>query len=217
MSKINTISFFIKIYNKIQRTIIYLFRFPRFAEYHFSDTIVKPIKLTPKFLTLKKYVVIFHHARIEGISVYQEKKYSPHIILKEGVTVQQNLHLTCANSIVIGERTAIAANVTITDIHHPYTDITIPIEYQELEVKYVEIGPDCKIYNNSVILPGTKLGKHTTVGANSVVSGVFPDYCVIAGAPARIIKRYDGDSKRWLLTDKSGNFIDKNDYNENNR
>ena len=57
------------------------------------------------------------------------------------------------------------------------------------------IGNDCLIGMNSVILPGTHLGNHCIVGANSTVRGEFPDYCVIAGSPARIIKRYDFDKK----------------------
>ena len=157
---------------------------------------------------MKKYVRIYHHARIEGVSMYRGVVYNPRIVLNKGVSIQQNIHLTCANSIVIGENTAIAANVTITDIHHPYVDVEIPIEHQKLVVKSVEIGSDCKIYNNVVILPGTKLGKHVTVGANSVVYGTFPDYCVVAGIPAQIIKRYDFKSRKWKKTDKAGSFVE---------
>ena len=188
-----------------------MFRKPFYAEIHYSDTIICPIRVTPQYISLKEGVSIFYNARIEGVNTYLGKTFSPIIILKKGVTIQQNLHLTCANSIIVGENTAIAANVTITDIHHPYDEIDKPIEHQDIVVKSVEIGSDCKIYNNAVILPGTIIGKHVTVGANSVVNGVFPDYCVIAGAPARMLKRYDHDLMKWRNTDAKGNFINK-DY-----
>jgi acetyltransferase-like isoleucine patch superfamily enzyme len=42
-----------------------------------------------------------------------------------------------------------------------------------------------------VILPGTRLGRHVTVAAGSVVRGEFPDNCVIGGTPARLLRRYD--------------------------
>lgn len=43
---------------------------------------------------------------------------------------------------------------------------------------------------NSVVLPGVSLGPHTVVGAGSVVTKSFPDgYCVVAGNPAKIIRR----------------------------
>lgn len=127
--------------------------------------------------------------------------------MHDGVRIQQNLHLTCASRIEIGENTAIAANVTITDIHHPYTDIDTPIEKQDLEVHPVKIGKDCKIYNNAVILPGTVIGNHVSIGANSVVKGTFPDNCVVAGIPAVILKKYDASIGEWRKTDKGGNFI----------
>ena len=166
------------------------------------------MKLTPQFIVMKEFVRVYNYARIEGVSMYRGVAYNPKIILNKGVSIQQNIHLTCANSIVIGENTAIAANVTITDINHPYQDVTTPIEHQKLEVKSVMIGPDSKIYNNVVILPGTKIGKHVTVGANSVVSGIFPDYCVIAGVPAHVIRRYDFKTGKWKRTDETGNIID---------
>ena len=101
----------------------------------------------------------------------------------------------------IGENTAVAANVTITDINHPYTNVNIPIERNDIEVSPVIIGPDCKLYNNCVVLPGTKIGKHVTIGANTVVSGSIPDYCVVAGCPAKIIKKYNLTEGKWEKID----------------
>lgn len=199
------------IFERLKRVVLFLFRKPFYAEVHYSDIIISPIRVTPKYICLKEGVSILNNARIEGVNTYLGKSFSPKIILDKGVTIQQNLHLTCANSIIVGENTAVAANVTITDIHHPYDEIDKPIEYQDIVVKSVEIGADCKIYNNTVILPGAKIGKHVTVGANSVVNGIFPDFCVIVGAPARIIKRYDHDLMMWRKTDAKGNFINNDD------
>ncbi|GHT23213.1 hypothetical protein FACS189430_06110 [Bacteroidia bacterium] len=143
-------------------------------------------------------VWIFENCRIEGVDNYEGDFFSPVITFGDGITVQQNLHLTCANNITIGRNTAIAANVTITDIHHPYDDIVIPIEKQKLKVAPVTIGEDCKIYNNAVILQGVTIGKHVTVAANSVVTKDIPDYCVVAGAPAKIVKQYNFEEKGWI-------------------
>lgn len=170
--------------------------------------IFNPTLLTPETITVGNNVSIGWRARIEGVKQYQNESFSPRIIISDGVSIQQNLHLTCADFIEIGKNTAIAANVSITDIHHPYNDINIPIEQQNLKVKPVTIGENCKIYNNAVIMQGTKIGKHCTIAANSVVSGEFEDYCVIVGAPAKIIKRYSFEKQAWLKTDAKGNFIE---------
>lgn len=170
--------------------------------------VINPIIFSSKYIIMGKNVFIRNNARLEAVDRHQGTRYNPIIEISDNVSIQQNLHLTCCNKITIGSNTAISANVSITDIHHPYIDINVPPEKQPLEVREVIIGPDCKIYNNVVILPGTNLGKHTTIGANSVVRGIkYPDYCVIAGAPAKILKRYDFATQSWANTDPEGNFI----------
>lgn len=88
--------------------------------------------------------------------------------------------------IVIGKDVHIAANVgIITQNHNPEN----PEEH--LPAKEVVIGDGCWIGMNAVILPGVRLGAHTTVGAGSVVTKSFEEgNCIIAGNPARVIKRF---------------------------
>jgi len=186
-----------RIIKRITKLIFYIFYKNKFNKLHITSFIQSPLMITPRFISLGKHVSIYKNCRIQGISEYNGKTFSPEIIFDDYSSSQQNLHLTCANKIYIGKNTALAANVTITDIHHPYDDISTPIEKQDIVVKEVYIGDDCKIYNNAVILPGTKIGKHCTIGANSVVSGDFPDYCVIAGIPARVIKKYNKETNLW--------------------
>lgn len=161
-------------------------------------TIIKPLFISFNRLELGSRVSIRNNSRIEAVLKFNDKSFDPKIIIHNNVSIEQNLHLTCATYIEINENTSISANVTITDINHPYTNIDLPIEKQTIETKKVIIGKDCKIYNNVVILPGTIIGNHCTVGANSVVSGVFPDYCVIAGSPAKKVKQYSFEKQTWL-------------------
>jgi|SRR6218665_3560032 len=178
-----------------------------FKKIGLSSIIMKPLHLTPESIVVGKRVFIWKNARIEGVKKYQSESFSPQIIINDGVSIQQNIHLTCAEFVEIGKNTAIAANVSITDIHHPYDNIDMPIEHQNIKTKPVFIGENCKIYNNSVIMQGTSIGNHCTIGANSVVSGKFDNYCVIVGAPARVIKRYCFEKHAWLKTDSLGTFI----------
>lgn len=97
-------------------------------------------------------------------------------------------------SIIIGNYTRVGANCKIIDNDfHP-----IEQEYRKkaLNEQYTRrapiiIGDDCFIGMNSIILKGTTLGNNVIVGAGSVVHGTFPDNCIIAGNPARIVKRLD--------------------------
>ncbi len=192
------------IYHYLITNILYRFKSIKMGG---KVIICSPILITAKYLNFGSRVFIRNSARIEGIASYLSEKFNPIIEFSDGVSIEQNLHLTCAEKIYIGENTSISANVTITDINHPYENIDISPEMQKIEVRPVYIGADCKIYNNVVILPGTILGKHCVVGANTVVTGrSYPDYSIIVGIPSKIIKRYSFEKKAWFKTDISGNF-----------
>lgn len=187
-----------RVFSPGKRLLFYWWHKSQYKAIDATTCIVRPIVITPQYLECGKNVYIGPHARLEGVSRYNGAYFVPLIKLEEGVSIQQNLHLTCAHSITIGKNTAIAANVTITDIHHPYVDINTPIEKQNIEVGFVRIGEDSKIYNNAVILPNVTIGKHVTVGANSVVNTDIPDYCVAVGIPAKITKKYDFENNKWI-------------------
>ena len=55
----------------------------------------------------------------------------------------------------------------------------------------IEIGDNCWISANAVILPGVKLGNHVVVAAGAVVTKSFSDNCLIGGVSARVIKELD--------------------------
>lgn len=85
----------------------------------------------------------------------------------------------------IGHGTYIAPNVGIITANHDLNDLSCPAPGKD-----VNIGNNCWIGMNSVLLPGVTLGEHTIVGAGSVVTKSFPEgNCVIAGNPAKIIKQ----------------------------
>lgn len=80
-------------------------------------------------------------------------------------------------------------HVYITDQNHGYEDLDLPISMQVMPEKPVSIGDGSWLGHGSVVLPGARIGAHVVVAANSVVTGVIPDNCVAAGAPARVIKQ----------------------------
>jgi len=54
----------------------------------------------------------------------------------------------------------------------------------------VRIGSGSWLGANVVVLPGTDIGEHVIVAAGAVVRGVIPDRCVVAGVPARVVRRW---------------------------
>lgn len=125
------------------------------------------------------------------------------------MTIQQRCHITAATTLVIGKNTMISFDVSIQDTDHEYEDLSMPVGNQPLIVKKTQIGENCFIGSGAKIQAGTILGKHCVVGTNAVVRGTFPDYSVIVGVPARIVKRYDEKIGVWKKTDKNGEFVDE--------
>jgi len=164
--------------------------------------------LTPEFISLGKNVTIWNNARIEGITLYAHKNFNPHIIIEDGVSMQQRCHITAADTLVIGKNAMISFDVSIQDTDHEYEDLTLPIGNQPLIVRKTQIGENCFIGSGVKIQAGTILGRHCVVGTNAVVRGVFPDYCVIVGVPAKIVKRYDEKSGMWKKANNKGEFLD---------
>ena len=113
------------------------------------------------------------------------------IVINDGVCMS-GCTIYSIESITIGRNTDIGSGCKIidNDFHPlPYSE-RHPIERLDLLKKRpIVIGEGCFIGANSIILKGTTLGKNVVVGAGSVVCGSFPDNVIIAGNPARIIKR----------------------------
>lgn len=121
--------------------------------------------------------------------------------IKDNVSIGQNFHVVSYNKkLIIPEGTVISANVFISNVNHDYKKIGIDALKQNMISKDTILGENCFIGYGAVILPGTRLGKQCVVGANAVVSGIFDDYSVIAGVPARTIKKYNSITNKWEKT-----------------
>jgi len=102
----------------------------------------------------------------------------------------RGLSIVGRHRIVIEDDVTTAPNIYITDHNHSYNDRRIPIGRQWLSEEPVRIGAGSWLGTGVVVLPGADIGRHVTVAAGSVVRGVIPDNAVIAGAPARVVRRY---------------------------
>lgn len=101
----------------------------------------------------------------------------------------------------MGERAGLGQHVFVAGFNHGYADATRDSNVQPLVVREVVIGRESHIGANSVVVAGVHIGERVQVGAGSVVTKDIPSYCVAAGNPARIIKRYDFRRRRWVRTD----------------
>ncbi len=96
------------------------------------------------------------------------------------------------NGVEIGEGTIFAPGVKLISANH---DPLNPATWDSAPP--IRIGKHCWIAANAVILPGVTLGDRVVVGAGSVVTRSFDGGCVVAGVPARMLRRLEpSESKR---------------------
>lgn len=90
---------------------------------------------------------------------------------------------------IIGKHVMMGPDVTILARNHKFDRIDIPMDRQGFEdEKTVTIDDDVWIGAKVVILPGVHIGTGAVIGAGAVVTKDVPDYAVVGGNPARILK-----------------------------
>jgi acetyltransferase-like isoleucine patch superfamily enzyme len=129
---------------------------------------------------------------------YNDTDYSPEIIIGNDVYIGGYNQIHCMDSISIGDGCVLSEHVYISDIAHGYDPEAGLIMKQDINCKGpVQIGEHTFIGYGVSVLPGVTLGKHCIVGTRSVVTHSFPDYSMIAGSPAKLVKKYNVDTKKW--------------------
>jgi acetyltransferase-like isoleucine patch superfamily enzyme len=104
---------------------------------------------------------------------------------------------TVIGPIKIGNNVSIAQNVVFSGLNHAYEDINLAPMDQACPTDEIIIEDDCWIGSNSVITAGVKIGKHVIIAAGSIVTKDVPSFSVVAGSPAKILKRYDSETEKW--------------------
>jgi len=132
-----------------------------------------------------------------GMAPGQEMPTDPVVRIGSRCIIGRGSHIVGHWSIEIGDDIQTGPYVYITDQNHTYEDPIEPIGRQWPTEAAVSIGSGSWLGANVVVLPGAQIGEHVTVAAGAVVRGTFPDRCVIAGVPARIIRRWV-DGQGWV-------------------
>lgn len=126
--------------------------------------------------------------------------------LKIGKNVQINdfVHITAVESIVIEDNVLIASKVYISDSSHGSykgdlndSNPTIIPKDRLLVSKPIIIKENVWLGEFVSVLPGVTIGRGTIVGANSVVSKSLPEYVIAVGIPAKPIKKFNFQSQKW--------------------
>lgn len=140
-------------------------------------------------------VLIFHPENVRiGDNVYighytiLKGYYRGEMAIGDGTWIGQQCFFHSAGDIIIGRNVGIGPGVKIITSSHIEEGISKPILHSRVEFSRVVIEDDADIGVGAIILPGVRVGRGVQVGAGAVVSRDAPDYAVVAGVPARVLR-----------------------------
>lgn len=144
---------------------------------------------TPAYVSIGKNTSIMSHCIIETCPT---DNCTPHMEIGDNISLGEYSHITCANKVVIGNGVLTGRFVLITDNSHgkltkEEADIA-PLIRKIHSNGPVFIGDNVWIGDKATILPNVSIGKGCIIAANAVVTKDVPEFSVVAGVPARIIK-----------------------------
>lgn len=128
-------------------------------------------------------------------------------IIKFGKNVGINdyLHLTGINSVIIGDNVLVAGKVYISDSNHGNyggddydSDPETIVGKRTLSSKPIIIEDNVWLGEGVAVLSGVRIGRCSIIGAHSVVTKDIPPFTIAVGSPAKPIKEYSFETRKWL-------------------
>lgn len=151
-----------------------------------------------RYITIGNNTRIYPYSRLECFTNISGKTLNPRLQIGDNIIMGRNTTILCANEIVIGSNCMFGSYCFISDENHgmdPSSDKRY--ECQPLQLSNVIIGENCWIGEKVIILPGITIGDNSIVGAGSIVTRDIPPNTIAVGNPARVIKRFNYDTRTW--------------------
>ncbi|WP_447951782.1 acyltransferase [Chryseobacterium koreense] len=150
-----------------------------------------------KYISIGNNFWCLNRLRLEAIDHYNHDNFSPEVIIGDHVNMNNDVHIACINRIEIGDHCLLASRIYISDHDHgAFTKEslrTAPNKRPLISKGPVIIKDHVWIGEGAVILANVTIGENAIIAANAVVTKDVPPNCIVAGVPAKIIKRIEND------------------------
>lgn len=155
-----------------------------------------PYKINrPENVSIGNSTTILEGARLDTYLV--DEKYGK-IIIGNNCYIGYGFSAISGGDILLGDYILIASDVTIVSHNHGMNpEGNVSYMHQELGAENVTIGDGCWIGEKVQIMPGVSVGKKSIIAAGAIVTRDIPDYSIVAGVPAKVIKKYNFNKHCW--------------------
>jgi len=115
------------------------------------------------------------------------------VILGADCTV--NPYAVVRGKVTAGDGVRLGAHSSLLGFDHGHGDPHMPIFQQDMTSKGIVVGDDVWIGSAAVVVDGVTIGSHSIVAAGAVATRDVPDYCVVGGNPARVLRHRLGSTR----------------------
>jgi acetyltransferase-like isoleucine patch superfamily enzyme len=179
---------------KLQNFLFNMKKFFRNELIVLYETIMFIFFMLPRFFFFNKFKSFY--LRILGAKIGKRVVYYPgvwimpckNLVLGDDVDLSSGVIITTGGGVQIGKRTWVGYRSQILSVNHSIPPVPKRFSESTDIKKKVVIGDDVWIGANCLILPGVSIGEGAVVAGGSVVTKDVPDFSVVAGVPARILR-----------------------------
>jgi acetyltransferase-like isoleucine patch superfamily enzyme len=170
-----------------------------FASFGTGSWIAEPARISCRHrIHVGSGVIINAGCWLSVVEEHAGRHYTPKLRIGDGSALGHDVVIACIGEVVIGREVMTSDRVFIGDTYHDYRDAGTPILRQPMVApRPVRIGDGAFLGINTVVLPGVTVGDRAYVAASAVVTQDVPALAVVAGNPARIIRRWDPAAGAW--------------------
>lgn len=148
-----------------------------------------------KYISIGDCCFIGNNSILTAWDLYEGQCFSPQISIGDDCHIGFQTHITAINHIEIGNNLLTGSHVLITDNSHGIFSLEeldiAPIRRNLFSKGPVVISDNVWIGAKATICPNVHIGKGAIIAANSVVTHDVPEYSMVAGVPAKIIKQFN--------------------------
>ena len=173
------------------------YSFGRGAWAHYSFAIARA---AAPYISIGEHVGFGREAKLEVSAA--SGALPPVITMEDRSGLQRRCVISARNHIHVMRDVIFGPSVLVTDHGDDLLEGRAAMQDDQMAGGTIRIEEECWIGFGSVIVceqGELTIGRHSVVGANSLITRSIPSYSVVAGNPARIVKQYDFSAGKWVL------------------